>query len=124
MRQTTHFASFSTEYVLVCRSSCIMQAAQKPVVAYAFAFLTLLLHAADTTIQWRTNPKSKRCLSVRIIILLLILSVEIGLCCYIELERSRQRMEYLPALWGLMELSTLLGLSIEGRFPPAENDDR
>jgi uncharacterized membrane protein YidH (DUF202 family) len=93
-----------------------MQSSDNPVVAYIFAILTLLLHAADTTIQWRTSAGSKKYLSAWIIILVIILSVEVGLLRYIELERSKQRNGYLPALWALLELSTLLSLSIEVGF--------
>ncbi|KAE8440402.1 hypothetical protein EG329_008164 [Mollisiaceae sp. DMI_Dod_QoI] len=83
-----------------------------PVLAYIFAFLALFPSAIDILIQWyKVQGKSWKYLLMRVPPLVIILLVDIGLVVFIEIRRSRQKIDWLPALWALLELSIPLNLS-------------
>jgi hypothetical protein len=91
----------------------MQQPPNKPVIAYIFAILSLLLLTLDTSIQWCTvQGRSRKYLVMRVPLLAIILVEDIGLIGFIEVYRSRQRTGWLPALWILLESSILLNLSI------------
>jgi len=91
----------------------MQQPPNNPVIAYIFAFLSLLLLALDTGIQWCTvQGRSRKYLVIRVPLLAVILLGDIGLIGFIEVYRSMRRPDWLPALWVLLESSILLSLSI------------
>jgi hypothetical protein len=84
------------------------------IVAYILAILTLVLHAVDTFTQHRTVQKrSKKYLVARVLFLVVFFLGDVGLICFIEVDRSGQGTWWVPALWVLLQSSMLLGLSLE-----------
>ncbi|KAF8847843.1 hypothetical protein BDZ45DRAFT_307746 [Acephala macrosclerotiorum] len=109
------YASYFQRTTLSAHGSSDMQEPPNNLAAtYVFAILALLPNILDTGLQWFTvQQRAWKYLLTRGLPLAIILFIDIGLIVFIENYRSRQRTEWLLALWILLELSILLNLSVE-----------
>ena len=94
----------------------MLQVLDSLVATYVFALFTVFIHAIDTVLHIIPVPAQNRSIKyllVRILPLTVILLGDVGLICFIEIDRSREGTWWLLALWVLLEFSILFGLSLE-----------